>query len=160
MTKGTISLRAVVNALEQLTDEQGAFLNRSSGEIVVLTNDELYVVEREEETSSFPALSAERIGQVRAVIESEDFLFLPTTFDFNEHRTMETYCASLPDESLRRQLLDAMKGEAPGNRFTDVIQSLGLEDEWRRFRTRALEALAASWLEKNGLAVACDEAGA
>ncbi len=160
MTKGTISLRSVVSALEQLTDEQGAFLNPSSGEIVVLTNDELYVAEREEEASSFPAVSPERIEQVRAVIESEDFLFLPTTFDFNEHRTMEAYCASLPDESLRRQLLDAMKGEAPGNRFTDVLRSYSLEDEWRRFRTKALAALAESWLEKNGLAVTCDEAGA
>ncbi len=160
MTKGTISLRSVVNALEQLTDEQGAFLNPSSGEIVVLTNDELYVAEREEQASGFPALSPERIQQVRAVIESEDFLFLPTTFDFNEHRTMETYCASVPDESVRRQLQDALKGEEPGNRFTDVVRSHGLEDEWRRFRTKALAALAASWLEKNGLAFARDDAGA
>jgi hypothetical protein len=143
-----------------LTDEQGAFLNPSTGEIVVLTNDELYVVEREEDASNFPALAPERIERARAVIQSDDFLFLPTTFDFNERRTMEAFCASLPDESLRRQLLDAMAGEEPGQRFPDVIRSHGLEDRWRQFRAKAIEALAASWLEKNGLAFTRDEAGA
>src|SRR3974377_1153249 len=98
VTRGTIALQTVVSALEQLTDEQGAFLNPSTGEIVVLTNDELYAVEREEESASLE-LTPERIARARAVIESEEFTFLPTCFDINEQRIQEDFCSSLADES-------------------------------------------------------------
>jgi hypothetical protein len=160
VTKGTLALRDVVNALAQLTDEQGAFLNPSTGEIVILSNDELYVVEREEDASNFPELSPERIGQARAVIESDDFSLLPTRFDLNEHRIAQDFCASVMDESLRRHLLDAMAAEESAQRFPDMLRSHGLEERWRQFRTKALEALAGTWLEKNGLAPTRDEPAA
>ncbi len=151
MTKGPIALQAVAGALEQLTDEQGAFLNRSTGEIVILTNDELYAVEREEESASLE-LTPERIARARAVIESEEFIFLPTSFDINEHRVRQDFCSSISDDSIRRELCEAMAAEESPQRFQSLIRTHGLEERWRQSRTKALEALVVVWLEKNGIA--------
>jgi hypothetical protein len=159
VTKGPIALRDVVNALAQLTDEQAAFLNPSTGEIVILTNDELYAVEREEESPSLEIMP-ERLAAARAVIESEEFTFLPTAFDINEQRIRADFCSTVSDEAVRRRLLDALGAEVPAERFPDLLRSHGLAAEWQRFRTKALETTAAAWLEKNGLVYTRDEPAA
>ncbi len=150
MAKETVALHTVVTALERLTDEQGAFLNPSTGEVVILTNDELYAVEREDESASLE-LTPDRIARARAVIESEEFVFLPTCFDYNEQRIKEDFCASIADESVRRDLLEAMAAEESAQRFSRVIRSHGLEERWSQSRRKAIEALAAAWLEKHGI---------
>ncbi len=159
MTTGTVSLRAVVDVLERLTDDRGAFLNPATGEIVILTNDELYAVEREEESASLE-ITPERLATARAVIESEEFVFLPTCFDINEQRIRLDFCSTVADEAIRRQLLEATGAGVPAGRFPDLLRSHGLEADWHRHRVKALETMAAAWLEKNGIAFTRDQPGA
>jgi hypothetical protein len=158
VAKEPIALHDVVDALMQLTDEQGAFLNPSTGEIVILTNGELYAVEREEESPSLE-ITPERLAVARTVIESEEFAFLPTSFDINEQRIREDFCSTVADEPIRRRLVDALGAGVPAEPFPDLLRSHGLEADWQRFRMKALETTAAAWLEKNGIAFTRDQPG-
>jgi Uncharacterised protein family (UPF0158) len=89
---------------------------------------------------------------VRDVLDSEDWLALPTKFEIHEYAIMEEFCWSVEDPSLREELLNAIRGRGAFRYFKDTIRRHGVEDEWYRYREDALEKKAIEWLEGHGIA--------
>lgn len=88
---------------------------------------------------------------IREVLESEDFIPLPSKFDIHEWSIMDRFAQSLTDEATSDELDAALHGSGAFRRFKDAVRRLGLEDKWYRFRETALEEIAIEFLEEHGI---------
>ena len=98
------------------------------------------------------------VPKVREALASDDFLPLPSKFDINEYRIMERFCHQVADPAIRDNLVRAIHGSGAFGRFRTLAHHCSLIDEWHAFRDRALEDIAADWLEANGIGYNREEA--
>ena len=146
-----ISLKEFIGEMETLGEEMMVFLNRQTGEFVAVTDELQGLVEQEDEGEEIdaPEWEMELLPKVREVMDSDDWLMLPSKFDIHEYAIMEDFCRSVADEMLRADLLDAIRGSGAFGRFKSIAQRHGLIDDWYRFRDQAFEQIAIDWLKAN-----------
>ena len=147
--KTIVSIKDVVNEMDILSDEHSAFLNRNTGELVTLSDEELSAAEEDDDIVDYPEWQQEMIIKAKEVISSDDYLPLPSKFDIHEYHIMEDFCYSVVDDKIRERLLDKIRGRGAFRRFKDAIRNSGIEEEWYRFRQEELEKIAVDWLEAN-----------
>ncbi len=92
------------------------------------------------------------IEKARVVLDSDDYVELPTKFDIHEYRIMEEFCPSLQLPQLRDQLLRKISGSGAFGRFKQAIYSLGIEEDSYQFRNAEYVRIAIEWMEENGIA--------
>jgi len=146
-----VSVRDVVEAIELQTDESAAYLDKDTGEVVLVTDEDRRLVEEGRSEDDLPAWQREALPKVREALESGRFLRLPNKFDVHEWDIMRRFSGAQEDERVRRELLDAIHGSGAFRMFRRTIGRLGLEDSWYQFRDKALEEIAREWLEDNNL---------
>ena len=154
--KATVSLKDVINEMDVVSDEHSAFLNRQTGELLTLSREELSAAEEDDEINDYPEWQQEMIIKAKEVLESDDFLTLPSKFDIHEYSIMEDFCFSGADDKIRGSLLDKIRGSGAFRRFKDALQMNGIEDDWYIFRQEALEKIAINWLEDNKISYTKD----
>ena len=94
----------------------------------------------------------EAIDQARAFLNHEDdYIPLPSKFDFHEYRVMEEFIRSLPIEEQRDELLSLIKGKGAFARFKQGLERFLLLDEWYQYRDQALAELAEEWCRDNDI---------
>jgi len=147
-----VKLDDVIEALEAAGDEHTHYLDKRTGEIVLITNEEMEAAEADELISEYPDWQRESILKAREILTSEDFVALPDQFDIHEYKIMEDFCLEIQDRNVGETLLRLIKGSGAFRRFKNAIHSIGVEKAWYRFRQTELEKLAIQWLEKEGLA--------
>ncbi len=147
-----VSLRDVVNEMDVMSDSFHAYLNKATGELVTITDEEIEAIESEADWSQYPEWQHEALATAKKVLASTDFLPLPSKFDINEYEIMEKFCYSIEDSDLGNELLDQIKGSGAFRRFKDAIRRRGIEEEWYRFRDEGVEEIAVDWLEFHGIA--------
>jgi hypothetical protein len=141
-----------VDALDLQSDELSTYLDRRTGELVTLSDEETRAAEDEEgDPGGYPEWELEMIEKAREVLASDDFLPLPGRFEIHEYRIMEDFCSSVEDDEVRETLWDGIQGRGAFRRFREVIREYEIEEEWYRFRQEAFEEIAISWLEANGI---------
>jgi len=148
----TVSLRDVVNEMEVPNDEWHAYLNKHTGELVTITDEDVLIIEMGYDPENCPEWQREEIARNRKVLNSEDYLELPSRFDIHEYSIMERFCYSVQDPDLSDELLYQIRGSGAFRRFKDAIHRHDIADDWYRFRWEALEEIAIKWLEANGIA--------
>ena len=147
-----VSLQFVVNEMDVLDEEWTAYINKKTGELVTVTEEEANIVEAEGEDDEFiPDWQRETLPKVREVLESDDFVALPDKFEIHEYSIMERFCLSLPDEGLQDELLHAIRGSGAFRRFKNAIHRKDIQDDWYRFRDQALKRIAIDFLESEGI---------
>jgi len=156
-TKAIVSIKDVVNEMDVLSDEHSAFLNRHTGELVTLSNEELSAAEEDDNIDEYPEWQKDMIIKAKEVINSDDYLPLPSKFDIHEYHIIEEFCCSVMDEEIREGLLDKIRGRGAFSRFKDAIHMNGIEEEWYRFRQEELEKIAIDWLEENQISYTKEE---
>ena len=148
-SKVIVSIKDVVDEMDVPSDEHSAFLNRHTGELVTLSSGELSAAEENDDIDDYPEWQREMIIKAKVVIESDDYLPLPSKFDIHEYHIMEDFCYAVADDKIREDLLDKIRGSGAFRRFKDAIQMNGIEEDWYSFRQEALEKIAIDWLEAN-----------
>jgi len=156
-TKVIVSIKDVVDEMDVPGDEHSAFLNRHTGELVTLSSEELNAAEEDDDIEDYPKWQQDMINKAKDVLESDDFLALPSKFDIHEYSIMEDFCFSVADDKIRGALLDKIRGSGAFRRFKDAIQMNGIEEDWYSFRQEALEKIAIDWLEANKIPYAKNE---
>ena len=155
-----VSLQSVVNEMDVLGEEWTAYINKKTGELVTVTEDEANIVEAEGEDDEFiPDWQRETLPKVREVLESDDFVALPDKFEIHEYSIMEQFCLSLSDEGLQDELLYVIRGSGAFRRFKDAIYRKEIQDDWYRFRDESIKDIAIDFLESEGIAFVDDVAG-
>jgi uncharacterized protein UPF0158 len=150
-----VKLQDVVDTMDMLGDEMSGYLNKRTGELYTLNNEEIEDAELEEEDAEEEALAdqpewlRESIQKAREISESEDWLELPTKIDIHEYAIMEEFGRSLANAKLSNTLLGAIRGSGAFRRFRGAIEVLDMEQEWYDFRAAELEKIGVEWLEDN-----------
>jgi Uncharacterised protein family (UPF0158) len=147
-----VSLQAVVDELDALMEGCVAYVNAKTGELISLSEDDRMLAEQQvDPEEEIPKWQQEALPKIRDVLESEDYLELPSKFDIHEYAIMENFCYSIDDPRLRSELLNAIRGSGAFSRFKSVIHSRKIQNAWYAFKQAALERIAIDWLEDKGI---------
>lgn len=145
-----VSLGALAEEIELRGEGMHAFLNRHTGELHSSTSELLG--KAEENDGELLDWEVEIIDKLREILESEDWLELPTRDTHGDYRIMERFCVHRSEDDQREDLLSAIVGSGAFGRFKDCIHRWGIQEEWYKFRRQALAEEAARWLEAQGIA--------
>ena len=146
-----VKLKDVIEGLEFLTDEGTSYLNTTTGEVVYVTTEELRAAEEEAPLEDCPDWQHDAIRIAKEILETDDYLPLPTKFDIHEYRIMERFCLSVDDEDIRDDLCNAIRGRGAFRYFKDRIHAYGIAEDWYRYRDAALREIAIAWCEEHGI---------
>lgn len=154
--KRDAQIKAIADALDMVGDESCVYLNRKTGQLVFVRDEEWSEAEEwdgEDDAflDDYPDWQREEIRKARDVMDSEDYLPLPDKHDLDDYGVMRDFCRSVTDEGLRDELYNAIGGQGAFRYFKDVVRRRGVEQDWYRFKEKARERIAAEWLEENGI---------
>jgi len=147
-----VSLKDIIGAMDFGSDEFHSYLNKETGEIVTITDEEINAIQNGDDWNDFPEWQQEALVLAKNVLNSSDYLPLPDQFDIHEYAIMERFCFSITDPKVSDELSSQIKGSGAFRRFKDAIRRHGVENDWYKFRDQALEEIAIEWLERNGIA--------
>lgn len=142
----------LIDALEEQSDSLFPFLDRETGEVLLISDESLSLSEAEpEEIDSLPDWQKEE-AKLAVLIETTDrYLALPTRFDIQEWNIMADFCHQLRRDDIRESLLGAIHGNHAFRRFKDQIATHNLRKEWDGFRRQALAEIVRDWCEEEGI---------
>jgi hypothetical protein len=143
-----VKLNDVIEALEAIGAEHTHYLDKRTGEIVMITDEEMEAAEEDELISEYPDWQRESILKAGEILKSEDFVALPDQFDIHEYKIMEDFCLSFEDRRVGEDLRRLIKGSGAFRRFKDGIYSMGADKAWYQFRQSEIEKIAIQWLEE------------
>lgn len=150
-----VKLQDVIDQIEMQTTESAAYLNKKTGELFMLGEEEFSGLDSlgddddELALEDYPEWQRESIVKGREISESDDWIELPTQRDVDEYHIMEAFGASLNDPEARNQILQSIRGTGAFGRFRNAIEVLGLKQEWYSLRDAEIERIAVEWLEDN-----------
>jgi DNA polymerase III alpha subunit (gram-positive type) len=147
-----VKLENIIDGLEFQSDESASYLNRQTGEVVGITDDQIRAAEDDEPIEDFPEWEQELIQVAKEIVqETGKYIPLPTRFDTDEYDMMERFCLSLDDAELRETLYSLIKGSGAFRRFKDAIHEHGVADDWYKYRDNALREIAIEWCREHGI---------
>jgi hypothetical protein len=146
-----VNLQDVVAEMDALSDEHTAYINRKTGELITISDEEARLAEDSESEDDLPDWQAEMMPKVREVLDSPDFIPLPDRFEIDEWTIMRHFAESQSNPEHREDLLSAIRGRGAFRLFKSLLPRLNLREEWFRFRAEALEQIAIDFLEVNGV---------
>jgi hypothetical protein len=147
-----VSLRDFVDEMQPFSDEHHAYLNKITGELITITNEDIAVVESGDDYSDSPEWQQKVYQNTGEVLSSEDYLKLPDKIEIHEYEILERFCLSVPNEKISNVLLDMIRGSGAFRRFKELIYRYDLEKDWYKFRDEAYKEIAIAWLESKCLA--------
>ncbi len=124
-----------------------AYINRRTGEIVSFSEDDVAFYDDDDDHDLMPDWQTEMVAKAKEVEASDDFVQLPDKFDINEYAIMDRFCYTVDNDTIRQELLDAIKGSGAFRRFKDMIRRRGLEQAWWSDRDAAIKKIAIDFLE-------------
>lgn len=146
-----VSLAAVAEELELVGDAIHAYVNRQTGELISLSVDDLATVEDGYDPEDYAEWERENLAQAAAVLASDDFVRLPTSFEIHEWEMMREFCMELSNPHQQEDLLHRLHGSGAFRRFKEGLYHYDLQEEWFRFQKQALAKIAAEFLEDEGI---------
>ena len=146
-----VKLSEVVGEMDVPNEEWTVYLNRRTGEMVTVTPDDERLLDDPSALEDAPDWQLAQLPKYRQAIRSDDYLALPDKFEIHEWSIMERFVRSVDDDGHRDKLDCAIHRHGAFGRFRDALHDLGLREEWYRFRDRALEEIAVTWLEENDI---------
>ncbi|GIN56024.1 hypothetical protein J8TS2_03430 [Lederbergia ruris] len=146
--KAKVNLRDIIDGMEMQFDEWNTYLNRSTGEVLSVSQNDLRAAEEDEPIDHLPDWQQEDLKIAIDVVENfENYVELPTKYDINEYQMMEDFCYVLSDGNKKNKLLNAIRGRGAFRRFKDLVFQLDLEEEWYTFRDNAYKEIAIRWCQ-------------
>lgn len=155
-----VSLRNILTEVEAMQDGWSIYINRKTGELMTITDREARLALNEEQASELADwLMEDFLPKVKEVVTSEDYVVLPNKSGY-EFSAMERYCNAVDDPKFRETLLNVIRGQEAAERFSDLIQSRGTQEEWEQFRKEAMRDITMDFLESHGIRYADTESHA
>jgi hypothetical protein len=142
-----VKLRDVVDGLQMADDTVRVYINRNTGEVAPVTDEQASWAEEGEPDPDWPQWQVEVQADVRRILESEDFMLLPSKFEIHEWSVTEGFAQSLDNEHDRADLLEGLHGRGAFRLFKTMIARMGLREAWFEFRNDALAEIAVDFLE-------------
>ena len=145
-----IKIDDILEHLELATDNGSSYLNKTTGEIIFISDD-IFDYAEDGDLEGLAEWEKDLTVIAKQIIETDNYIKLPTKFDIHEYAIMEKYCQSIVDDELRKVMFSSIKGSGAFGRFKDNIRRYNIEEDWFDFRTEALKEIATEWCESNQL---------
>jgi hypothetical protein len=150
----SVSLDELIDALEGQSDSLFPYLDRETGEVLLISEESLSLAEAEpEEIELLPDWRKEEAELAVRIETTDRYLALPGRFEVNEWNIMHEFCHEVRRDNIRARLLAAIQGSHPFRRFKDQIRDHNLWEEWNRFRRQAFGEILREWCEENGISI-------
>ena len=147
-----VKLNEIIEGLEFQSDERHSFLEKRTGEVVSITDEEMQAAEDDESIEDFTDWQRDLVRIAKEITdETGDYIALPTKFDINEYSIMEEFCLSLNDVEMRETFSNLIKGSGAFGRFKDAIHEYDIADDWYKYHEDALKEIAIEWCRENGI---------
>ncbi len=148
-----VKLSEILEGLELANSEITAYVNIKTGQVVLLSDEDVREAEKNEDIASYPDWQREIILVSRQICqeESKDFIPLPREFDINEYRMMQDFIDSLEDDKIAETLQICIKGSGAFRRFKDAIYPLGVDQQWFKYKDDKYRELAIDWCNEKNL---------
>ena len=147
----SVKLNNIIEGMEFQTEESCSYVNKKTGEVVWITDEEIEAVEGDDPIENFPAWQHESIKTARKILETDDYISLPSKFDIHEYNIMERFCLSIEDDEVRDIMYRSIKGSGAFRRFKDNIHRYNIAEDWYKFREEAFKEIAIDWCKKNDI---------
>src|SRR5208337_2970763 len=93
-----VKLSDIVGEMELQHDQGSLYLDKKTGEVVLLTDEEMLTEEEEATSEDLPEWAGEAEKVAKDILEnSENYEELPSKEEINEYRIMEDFCHSVED---------------------------------------------------------------
>ena len=147
-----VKLSDIIEGLESQSDESASFLNKKTGEVVLMTDYAMRAAEENEPFEDVPDWEKELVSIAREILaDTGDYIQLPTKYDIDEYSIMENFCMSLDRQEIGGILYDLISGSGAFRRFKDAVYKYGVEDEWYKYRDNAIKEIAIEWCRENNI---------
>ena len=142
----------IIEALEFQSCERHSFLDKRSGQVVSVSDEEMRAAEDDEPNENFPDWQQDLIRIAKEIIkDTGDYISLPSKFDIDDYSIMEKFCLSIEDSQISDSLYDLIKMSGAFRRFKDAIHEYDIADDWYKYRGDALKQIAIDWCEENNI---------
>ena len=145
-----VKLNDIIEGLEFQSDESSWFLNKKSGEVVLMTDYAMQAAEDDESLEDIDDWERDLVAIAREIIaETGQYISLPSKFDIDEYSIMERFCMSLDNQKISDILCDLISGSGAFRRFKDAIHKYDIADDWYKYRDNSLKEIAIEWCREN-----------
>jgi len=147
-----VKLDEIIEGLESQSDESSSYLNKKTGEVVLMTDYAMRAAEENEPFEEVPEWERELVSIAREIIaDTGDYIQLPTKYDIDEYSIMENFCMSLEKKEIGDILYDLISGSGAFRKFKDAVYKYRIEDEWHSYRNNAIKEIAIEWCRQNNI---------
>jgi len=148
-----VILSELIDALESQSDESQVYLNKNTGELIYLTEEDIQAVEDNVPLDDYPEWQQETIEKARIIFGTSSgiFLQLPGKWDLHEYDIMENFTHTVENLELADNLNNAIRGKGAFRRFKDTIHEYGIQDHWYTYRGNALREIAIDWCREQNI---------
>jgi len=150
-----VKLDDIITGMEFQTDEMSSYLNKETGEVSTVMEQEFRVVEEDDDSLiSLYGLEEDGIEKARDILMDDEgikYIALPSKFEVHEWEIMKQFCLSVDDKDISESLMNAIHGKGAFRFFKDSIRRYGMEDQWYKFRDAAIKRIAIEWCETNNI---------
>jgi len=145
-----VKLKDIIEEMEIQSIESRSFLNIKTGEIMLVTSEDLRAAEDEKPFEHLPEWEQEnRMTAIDVVENFENYIELPSKYEVNEYEIMENFCLTVSDQRKQESLLRAIKGKGAFGRFKDKIIDFEIENQWYSYRDECFKQIAIEWCQEN-----------
>jgi hypothetical protein len=145
-----VKLKDIIEEIEIQSEEARSFLNIKTGEIMLVTSEDLRAAEDKKPFEHLPEWEQEnRMTAIDVVENFENYIELPTKYEVNEYEIMEKFCLTVSDQRKQESLLRAIKGKGAFGRFKDKIIDFEIENQWYSYRDECFKQIAIEWCQEN-----------
>ncbi len=132
-----VRIDVILDAIEMADDNYTYFLDLETGESVFLADELVTGLDNE--------------GLEDEIEENlERYLRLPTKFEIHEYHIMEEFIWTLKGDRADK-LEHAIQGRGAFRRFKDMVDRMGISQQWYDFQAEYYRKLAIEWCQEHGL---------
>lgn len=151
------TIQKIADEIDALPDGWTSYLNRSTGEVYTLSDDDVFLIEDDLDDDSLPKWQLDELPKIREVLEGDVWVQLPSAFEVHEWSIMNDFSLNIADEGLRDELLHSIHRKGAFRNFKETIGRRGIEERWFQFKSEALERIVTDWLDAHDIPYSQDE---
>ena len=147
----SVKLNDIIEGMEFQSDETSSYLNKRKGEVVTITDEEFRAAEDNEPIEDSPEWQHKNIKTAKEILETDDYISVPSKFEIHEYEIMERFCLSITDNEIRENMYRSIKGSGAFRRFKENIHRYNIAEDWYKYREEAIKQIAMDWCEENDI---------
>ncbi len=148
-----LSLRAVIDRLASVGDEESVLLDKHTRRFVMLDDQMLAAVEGDDPVEDLiddtVAFSEPQLENLRRKLRAKKMLPLPTKAQTKEFQLRERFCDELPQGDAKEEMQKVLRGQTGYRSFDSAVTRLHIAEKWNHFRDTSFATVAVAWLQRH-----------